>query len=90
MAWLIRFYGLSFKEAGDLDMESVDGLWKAMHVISAQETLIDFSISDYPHLKPKERIKLYRSFEKSSRLKEDAIVSTTTQVQERLRTILNG
>lgn len=55
--------------------------FEAMTCIEAQETLRDFSVSDYPHVKPKSRRKTHRKmyqlayphiFESAPRIDADA------------------
>lgn len=88
---MVRFYGFSGTEIESMDLDSVESYWQAMSVISSNEMLLQLRASDFPHLKEKDRSKLWRSFEKQSIIKDDSEPELTTDaVRERLGKILNG
>lgn len=84
---MCRFYAMRPKDIYELTVEEYAMLWQAITVIEARETLLDFSISDYPQLTKDSRTRLHRDMtDKAAYPKPDLGVVST----EHLAKFLSG
>ena len=58
------FYNLSYKEVLNMKVIDFEILYQAITAIEAQEALLMLEVSDYPHLKPNARKKVYKRLQK--------------------------
>lgn len=58
-------------------------------MIESQYTLINFTVSDYPHMKKQDKSKLHKSIYKNAYIKEDRQI-TTEELNDKLKRILIG
>ena len=75
-----------------MDGEQLDGYWRAITVIEAQQTLQAMRIADYPYQKKEERLKFHKEMTKAAYLRRDEArkVLTTTELVKRLGLATNG
>ena len=62
---MLRFYnGVTPESLVELSVIVCDQYWLAITKIEAQEMLIEFTITDYPHLKPNRRKEIYNKLKR--------------------------
>jgi hypothetical protein len=62
---MLRFYnGLTPRELDEMSVIEFDQYWLAITKIEAQEMLLEFTVADYPHLKPNRRREVYNKLKK--------------------------
>ena len=63
---MLRFYnGVTPESLDEMSVIEFDQYWLAITKIEAQEMLIEFTIADYPHLKPNRRKEIYNKLKRA-------------------------
>lgn len=69
-----------------MDPDILDGYWKAITVIEAQDVLVKLQIADYPHLKKKDHVEVHKRYHKMAYPKmHEKETLTTEELFERLQ-----
>tara|TARA_B100000214_G_C23925464_1_gene608136 strand:- start:817 stop:1083 length:267 start_codon:yes stop_codon:yes gene_type:complete len=62
---MLRFYnGVTPESLDEMSVIEFDQYWQSITKIEAQEMLLEFTIADYPHLKPNRRREVYRKLKR--------------------------
>ena len=62
---MLRFYnGVTPESLDEMSVIEFDQYWQSITKIEAQEMLIEFTIADYPHLKPNKRREVHSKLKK--------------------------
>jgi hypothetical protein len=75
-----------------MDLEAFEMLNQAMDIIEARETLTNFSISSYPHMKKEDQRKLHKKVHSAAfaQTTDSSKPVSTKDIAERLRRSLGG
>lgn len=87
---LLRFYNGAFTSdyVDNMPYNLFEQYWNAIRIIESRETLSQFTVADFPHLKSGKRKEIYNKVQAC--LKQESITAKSTEDIARMLGALNG